>query len=74
MCVEVTSQNSLHCTVAIERLDLDTAPSLSIQLSGNHTSEVTWSRTGEEEAEEEEGGISGGKRTKGSRMDGSLWR
>lgn len=60
LCVEVTSQNSLHCTVAIERLDPDTAPSLS----GNHSSEVTWSRAGEE----------GGKRTKGSRMDGSLWR
>ena len=52
--MEVTSQNSLHCTAAIERLDTDTAPGLSIQLSGNYT-EVTWSRKVGEEPEEEEG-------------------
>lgn len=29
LCVEVTSQNSLHCAAAIERLDTDTAPPAS---------------------------------------------
>lgn len=71
--MEVTSQNSLHCTAAIERLDADTAPGLSIQLSGNYTG-VTWSQKGGEEPEEEEGGmgISGCKWTEGSRMDGRV--
>lgn len=61
LCVEVTSQNSLHCTDAIEGLDTDTAPGLSIQLSGSYT-EVTWSQKGGEEPGEEERGM------------GDIWR
>lgn len=69
--MEVISQNSLHCTAAIERLDTDTAPGLSIQLCGNYN-KVTWSQKGWEEPEVQEGGIgvSGGKWTEGSRIDG----
>lgn len=56
LCVEVTSQNSRHCTAAIEQLDTDTAPGLSIQLSGSYN-KVTWSQNRRQEPEVQEGGI-----------------
>lgn len=71
--MEVISQNSLHCAAPIERLDIDTAPGLSIQLCGNYN-KVTWSQKGWEVPVVQEGGmgVSGSKWTEGSRIDGGI--